>query len=161
MNKNKDNSSENRIKIITDIDTLVKLRFDYISTEIELSAEDKTKFEPQLREYFKQYVPEGKCIAYAMEIDGEIVSAAFLIIDEKPPGLNNPNGRYGTIMNVFTHPGHRGKGYASCVMKCLMDNAENSFVSVLDLYSTQAGKRLYAKLGFKEVEYSAMRYYVK
>lgn len=151
---------DDRIKFITDIDTLVKLRFDYISTEIELSAEDKVKLEPKLREYFKEYVPEEKFTAYAMEIDGDIVSAAFLIIDEKPPGLNNLNGRYGTIMNVFTYPEHRGKGYATSVMSSLIVDADNIFVSVLDLYSTKAGKKLYEKLGFKEVEYSAMRYYM-
>ena len=43
---------------LNDIDILVKLRFDYISTEIDLSAEDKAKLEPKLREYFKEYVPE-------------------------------------------------------------------------------------------------------
>lgn len=150
---------DDRIKIIVDIDTLVKLRFDYISTEIELSTKDKAKLEPKLREYFKEYVPEEKFTAYAMEIDGEIVSAAFLVIDEKPPGLNNLNGRYGTVMNVFTYPEHRGKGYATNVMNNLIVDADNIFVSVLDLYSTKAGKRLYEKLGFKEVEYSAMRYY--
>lgn len=150
---------DDRIKIIVDIDTLVKLRFDYISTEIELSTEDKVKLEPKLREYFKEYVPEEKFTAYAMEIDGEIVSAAFLIIDEKPPGLNNLNGRYGTIMNVFTYPEHRGKGYATSLLNFLIVDADNIFVSVLDLYSTKAGKRLYEKLGFKEVEYSAMRLY--
>lgn len=150
---------DDRIKFITDIDTLVKLRFDYISTEIDLNAEDKAKLEPKLREYFKEYVSEEKFTAYAMEIDGEIVSAAFLIIDEKPPGLNNLNGRYGTIMNVFTYPQHRGKGYASCVMSSLIVDADNIFITVLDLYSTKAGKRLYEKLGFKEIEYSAMRYY--
>ena len=48
---------DDRIKFITDIDTLVKLRFDYISTEIDLSAADKAKLEPKLREYFKEYVP--------------------------------------------------------------------------------------------------------
>ena len=124
-----------------------------------MSAADKAKLEPKLREYFKEYVPEEKFTAYAMEIDGEIVSAAFLIIDEKPPGLNNLNGRYGTIMNVFTYPEHRGKGYANSVISNLIVDADNIFVSVLDLYSTKAGKRLYEKLGFKEVEYSAMRYY--
>ncbi|MDR1055462.1 MAG: GNAT family N-acetyltransferase [Prevotellaceae bacterium] len=150
---------DNRIRIISDIDALVKLRFDYISTEIELNAEDKAKLEPQLREYFKENAPEEKFTAYAMEINGEIVSVAFLIIDERPPGLNNPNGRYGTIMNVFTYPEHRGKGYATSVMSSLIVDADNIFISVLDLYSTKAGKRLYEKLGFKEVEYSAMRYY--
>lgn len=148
---------DDRVKIIVDIDTLVKLRFDYISTDIELSAEEKSKLEPKLREYFKEYVTQENFTAYVMEIDGKIVSAAFLIIDERPPGLNNPNGRYGTIMNVFTYPEHRGKGYATSLMNSLIVDADNIFVSILDLYSTKAGKRLYEKLGFKEVEYSAMR----
>ncbi len=150
---------DDRVKIIVDIDILVKLRFDYISTEIELSVEDKSKLEPKLREYFKEYVPQENFTAYVMEVNGEIVSAAFLIIDERPPGLNNPNGRYGTIMNVFTYPEHRGKGYAASLMNSLIVYADNIFVSVLDLYSTKAGKKLYEKLGFKEVKYSAMRYY--
>ena len=150
---------DSRIKFIVDIDTLVKLRFDYISTEIELNAENKATLEPKLQEYFKEYVLEENFTAYAMEINGEIVSAAFLIIDERPPGLNNLNGRYGTIMNVFTYSEHRGKGYATALMNFLIVDADAIFVSVLDLYSTKAGKRLYEKLGFKEVEYSAMRYY--
>jgi len=150
---------DDRVKFIVDIDTLVKLRFDYISTEKELSVEEKATLEPKLREYFKEYVSQENFTAYAMEIDGEIVSVAFLIIDERPPGLNNPNSRYGTIMNVFTYPEHRGKGYATSLMNFLIVDADNIFVSVLDLYSTKAGKRLYEKLGFKEVGYSAMRYY--
>lgn len=150
---------DDRVKIIVDIDTLVRLRFDYISMEIELSAEDKARLEPKLREYFKEYVTQENFTAYVMEIDGKIVSVAFLIIDERPPGLNNPNGRYGTIMNVFTYPEHRGKGYATSLMNSLIVDADNIFVSALDLYSTKAGKKLYEKLGFKEVEYSAMRYY--
>lgn len=40
---------DDRIKFITDIDTLVKLRFDYISTEIELSAEDREAYEAMLQ----------------------------------------------------------------------------------------------------------------
>lgn len=150
---------DDRVKIIVDIDTLIKLRFDYISTERELSTEDKSKLTPKLREYFKEYMTQENFTAYVMEIDGEIVSAAFLIIDERPPGLNNLNGRYGTIMNVFTYPEHRGKGYATSLMNNLIVDADNIFVSVLDLYSTKAGKRLYEKIGFKEVGYSAMRYY--
>ncbi len=57
-------------------------------------------------------------------------------------------------------PNTGGKGYATNVMNNLIVDADNIFVSVLDLYSTKAGKRLYEKLGFKEVEYSAMRYYM-
>lgn len=42
---------DDRIKFITDIDTLVKLRFDYISTEIELSAEDREAYEANAPTY--------------------------------------------------------------------------------------------------------------
>ena len=149
---------DDRVKIIVDIDALVKLRFDYISTEIELSVADKANLEPKLREYFKEYVPQDNFTAYVMEVDGEVVSTAFLIIDKRPLELNYPNGRYGTIMNMFTYPEHRGKGYATSVMNYLIVDADAIFISVLDLYSTKAGKRLYEKLDFKEMEYLAMRY---
>lgn len=123
-----------------------------------MSAADKAKLELKLRGDFEEYVPQEKFTTYAMEIDGEIVSAAFLIIDERPSGLKNLNGRYGTIINIFTYPEHRVNGYATSVMNYLIVDVYAIFVSVLDLYSTNARKRLYEKLGFKEVEYLAMRY---
>jgi len=43
-------------------------------------------------------------------------------------------------------------------MNYLIVDADAIFVSVLDLYSTKAGKRLYEKLGFKEVGCSAICY---
>ncbi len=142
--------------IITDIDTLIKLRLDYISQETVLSADDRKKLIPRLKEYFTEHVPSGDFIAYGIKVNRAIASVAFLIISQRPPGLSFLNGKVGIIMNVLTYPGFRGKGYATSVMEDLINDASMQFVPVLDLYATPMGKRLYEKLGFEVVPYDAM-----
>lgn len=140
----------------TDIETLIQLRLGYIAQETSLSDEDKEKLSSQLTNYFNAHLQDDSFTAYGYFIDDRIVSAAFLITNERPPGLNNINGMYGTVMNVFTYPEYQGKGYATAVMKHLIEDATQKGIKLLDLYATEAGEPLYKKLEFKEVEYTAM-----
>lgn len=146
-----------QIEIITNIDTLIELRLGYIQTEIELSMEEKAILIPKLRAYFENAKYQESFVAYALVVDGEIVSAAFLLIDVRPPGMNNLNGTYGTIMNVFTYSKYRKKGYAAELMQYLIDDSRNRSITILDLYATNDGEPLYEKLGFKIIDYAAMR----
>ena len=59
-------------------------------------------------------------------------------------------------MNVMTYPKFRRKGYAESVINHLIIDADMQFVHVLDLYATSMGTRLYEKLGFEAVPYTAM-----
>ncbi|MFR3216452.1 MAG: GNAT family N-acetyltransferase [Dysgonomonas mossii] len=146
----------NRILIITDIDQIVGLRFDFIATETDIDKKDRESLTANLRKYFEEALSDGTFTAYGYFIDNKIVSTAFLITDKRPPGLKNPTGIYGTVMNVLTYSDFRGKGYATAVMKYLIGDAQSKGVKILDLYATGEGKPLYEKLGFKDVEYTAM-----
>lgn len=141
---------------ITEIDTLIQLRLDYISVETTLTQEEELRLAVHLRKYFIEHVASGDFVAYAVEEDGEIASVAFLVVGVRPPGLSFLNGRIGTIMNVMTYPKFRGKGYATAVMTELINDAKMKCVPILDLYATEMGNRLYRKLGFEVVPYTAM-----
>jgi len=145
-----------KVVIITDIDQLVELRFDFIATEADIDKKDREGLTDILREYFEEALSDGTFTAYGYSMDNKIVSVAFLITNKRPPGLKNPTGIYGTVMNVLTYSNFRGKGYATAVMEYLIGDAQRRGVKILDLYATCEGKPLYEKLGFKDVEYAAM-----
>jgi len=142
---------------ITDIDLLCELRFNYISTEIDVSNSDRLTLLPQLRRYFEEHLLDHSFTAYGYLFNGKIISTAFLTVDHRPPGFNNLNGSYGTIMNVFTFPEYQKRGYASVVLKHLIEDAKMEQITVLDLYATDKGRSLYEKMGFKVIDYTAMR----
>lgn len=80
--------------------------------------------------------PSG-CIG--IELDGIIVSTATAVIN--PAGI-------GWIGMVLTHPGHRGHGYATQLLKESIALLETRGVATMKLDATDLGEPLYRKLGF-------------
>ena len=139
-----------RMVSLNDIDTLVKVRFDYFTAENwELSLEQQDIIEACLRKYYSEHLNTDFFADFA-EDSHEIVSVAFLAISARPANLSFPTGKIGTILNVLTYPEHRRKGYATCTMNALMDEARRQDLSYIELSSSESGKLLYQKLGFVE-----------
>lgn len=97
-------------------------------------------------------------LAYLMEDYGElneneqeIVACAWLLVVEKPMSPAFINGKTGTVLNVYTKPKHRCKGYGKQVMNMLLQDAVNMELSVVELKATEAGYSLYQSIGFKDV----------
>lgn len=97
-------------------------------------------------------------LAYLMEDHGElneneqeIVACVWLLVVEKPMSPAFINGKTGTVLNVYTKPKHRCKGYGKQVMNMLLRDAVNMELSVVELKATEAGYSLYQSIGFKDV----------
>ena len=70
----------------------------------------------QLQSYFPKHINDD-FIAVLAEVEGKVVSTAFLVITEKPANLSFITGKTGIILNVFTYKDFRRKGYASKVLQ--------------------------------------------
>jgi len=142
---------------IDDLDTLVRLRLDFLRDDHPtLSEEQTTEIETQLRSYFQSHLPAGDCICRMISVNNEFVAVGMLLIDQRPGNLSFVTGMTGTILNVFTYPAHRRKGYSMRIMQSLIDDARQAGISCLSLSATEAGKPLYDKLGFTDIPYAAM-----
>jgi len=144
---------------LDDIDNLVQLRIDFLKMDHgHLSEADEKAIRIQVKNYFEKHIPLGDCIGMlAKTDDGEIVSAAFLVIKEYPANTFFMTGVASTLLNVITYPQYRRKGIAAQVIKRIIDEAKSAGVSSIDLYATEEGKGLYEKLGFTVPHYTAMR----
>lgn len=141
-----------------DIELLVRLRMDYIIADYgEISPTDRKNILARLPGYFWKGLEDKSFLAVLAEVDGDVVSVAYLAICNKPASVVFPTGKIGTLLNVLTYPQHRRKGYAFLVVSRLVEEARKLGVDSIDLTATQEGKSLYDQLGFQESTRPEMR----
>ncbi|MDR1002802.1 MAG: GNAT family N-acetyltransferase [Oscillospiraceae bacterium] len=143
-----------------DIDLLIKLRIDYLHEDFgAISESDFRKITSQLGQYYAEYLAKDEFSAVIGELDGEVVSCAFLAVSVKPGNPSFPNGRTGTVLNVLTYPDYRHRGFGRQTMEFLLKEARRLRLDHLSLSATEDGRWLYEKLGFRYSAYPTM--YVK
>lgn len=74
-----------------------------------------------------------------------IGAMAFLL---RPPYPGNPEGKDAYLLNMYTAPGFRGQGAAGAILGAALADAQARGVRKIILHATEAGRRLYLKLGF-------------
>lgn len=60
------------------------------------------------------------------------------------------NGRTGSVLDVYTRPLSRRKGYARLVMDALLADAKAMDICVIELKATEDGHALYLSAGFRD-----------
>jgi len=93
----------------------------------------------QLEADWRALLASEPCGCIGIEVDGCVVSTATAIIN--PAGI-------GWIGMVLTLPEHRGRGYASQLLKESIGFLETRGVATIKLDATALGEPLYRKLGF-------------
>lgn len=133
-----------------DIAQLTELRLAYLAEDQGgLEEKDFEAIKRDLPEYFMHNLNKN-IFGYLAKNGGEIIACALLLVIEKPMSPTFINGKTGTILNVFTKPEHRHKGYARKVVNMLMEGASEMELSVVELKATEAGYALYKSLGFRD-----------
>ena len=133
-----------------DIEALVKMRLAYLTQDHGgLSEHEGITIQRELPGYFQAHL--GKDLfAYVIREGRAIVSCALLLVTEKPMSPAFLNGRTGTVLNVYTCPAYRHRGYARMIMEMLLTEAKELGLSVVELKSTEDGYRLYQSVGFAD-----------
>ena len=135
---------------IGDIYALTEMRLAYLNEDSgPLGGQEADSVRKALPGYFTAHLGRD-LFAYVVREDGGIVSCAFLLVVEKPMSPSFPNGRTGTVLNVYTRQEYRRKGLAGAVMRKLTADAKEMDLSVVELKATQAGIPLYLSVGFTD-----------
>ncbi len=148
---------------ITDIEALTDLRIAYLLEDLGTICDEHLRImKDSLPAYYSRHL-QNDLEVYVCRINGDIVACAFLLIVEKPMSPSFITGKTGTVLNVYTKPEHRHKGYAKQLMTFMLKDAAKLNISVIELKSTQAGYPLYQSVGFEDStsHYHNMRYLLK
>ena len=140
-----------------DKELFVSMRMAYIWDSFDDVVDHQAeKIESNLRLYFDEHINKDDLVAMVLEIDEKPVSVALLIISKKPANPGFIDGRVGTIMNVYTIPEYRKRGFASALLNELINEAKDRKLSLVNLLATDKAYNMYKKLGFHEDEDKAM-----
>lgn len=135
---------------VDDVNELVALRIAYLEEDGGAMDNDVlSSLKANLPDYFIRHLGHD-LIAYLARDEKEIVACALLLVIEKPMSPSFITGKTGTVLNVYTRPGHRHQGYAKHLMKMLLRDAIDQNLSVVELKATDAGYNLYKSLGFED-----------
>ena len=133
-----------------DIEDLVKMRLSYlIEDNGSFDAQDREAIKRELPGYFQVHLDKD-LFAYVIRDGQNIVSCAFFLIVEKPMSPAFINGKTGMVLNVYTCPAYRRRGYARIIMEALLLEAKKMEISVIELKATEDGYPLYCSVGFME-----------
>ncbi|MBN1122694.1 MAG: GNAT family N-acetyltransferase [Anaerolineae bacterium] len=140
----------------TDIDTLTRMRVDFMREMKSMGGFDEDVFVEATRRYFEEKLPTGEYAAWLAEADGEIVGTSGAVFWQRPPTPKNMTGCDAYILNVYTLPAWRRKGIGKRLMEAVLDAAKAAGVGRAWLRATKDGEPLYRKLGFEPIEPDAM-----
>lgn len=135
---------------IEDVESFLQLRLKlfYELKEIELN-EDIEELKKSTKEYYLKNI-DKTLITYGIFEDNKIVSIGSLCLFERIPYIENLSGKEGYILNIYTLPEYRKKGYGKNITEKLLECSKEIGIKKLWLNASDEGKKLYTKLGFKE-----------
>ena len=100
------------------------------------------------RTYYERELPGNGHVACLASIDGHVVGCGGICLQGELPSPDNPSGKNAYLRNVYTVPAMRGAGVGKAVVGWLVGEARRLGAGKVYLESSEAGKRLYADVGF-------------
>ncbi len=140
-----------RMAVEEDIAELISLRVAFLN-EVNATCKPPEGFEQNLGRYWKAALTDGTFESWVIEEAGRIVATGGICLHSIAPNYSNPSGKSAYVLNVFTLPECRGKGYASALFGRLIDRARALGCGQLYLHATEAGRRIYQKFGFLQTD---------
>ena len=142
---------------VDDLDLLVKLRVDFIldiNPLLEPHAIEEVR--RVTRAYFAGIISANQYIGFIGVIDNKPVCGAGLLLYTLPPLPQSVERVQGHVLNFFTYPAYRNKGYGTGLMDFIIQKSREKQIDHLYLHATTMGEPLYRKFGFSEPKAKAL-----
>ena len=132
---------------LEDSDALVEMRSAF-SLEEEPLGGLRPDYETDMRSYLAEGLGSGRLKGWLVELDGEVVAHAFLVLVDKLPRPTRANRRIAYLTNVYTRPSERGAGIGADLLATVTSWAESSDVEVIFVGPSDVSTAFYARSGF-------------
>lgn len=134
---------------ISDLDLLLKWRMAVLREVFSISADYPTEdLEQENRQYYQVAIPAGTHIACFAYASNQVVGCGGVCIYQEMPSPDNPTGNCAYLMNIYTCPEVRKQGVGEAIVNWLVNQAIQRNISKIYLETSEAGKKLYEKMGF-------------
>jgi GNAT superfamily N-acetyltransferase len=93
-------------------------------------------------------IVSGRWAVWLAEIDGAIVSHAFVGLIDKIPGPTPGHAAIGYLTNVYTRPEFRGRGIGGAVLDAVAEWARDEGIELLVVWPSKESVTHYERHGF-------------
>ena len=136
---------------IKDIDKLIEIRIE-MRNQREYSANiDSEQFYFNTIEYYKKHILDQSFISWIALDNEKIIATSGVCFYSVPPTYTNMTGLVAYVMNMYTKPEYRLKGIAGTLLDYLLEETKLRKCEKVTLNTSQMGRHLYEKYGFKDV----------
>ena len=130
------------------VDEFWKLRLKLFKELGEVSSNsDVHTLETATKKYYLSHINKD-LISWGTLVEGHIAATGSLCLFDRIPYQENPRGREGYILNIYTSKQFRGNGFANQILDNMIEYSYKNNIKRLWLNSSEQGKHLYTKKGF-------------
>lgn len=121
---------------------------DAMFTEMGIAADVVTAASGSAREWVAAALTDGRYVGI-LATDGDLVVGGVGVLWlDLPPNMHTTLPRRAYLLNMYVEPSHRGQGLARRLMGEALSVCRASGVDAVSLHASEAGRALYASLGF-------------
>jgi len=91
----------------------------------------------------------NRYIGLLLEEEGEILASAGIYFLDFPPHWMHLEPRRAYLLNFYTAPEARGRGYAKMLVQAGLDECTAQNIGVVTLHASAFGRPIYEQFGFK------------
>ena len=132
-----------------DINALVEMRRDFTLEDPEVNEDSGlVGFEADCADFLQDAISSGRWHIWVAELDGRIVSHAFVALIDKVPRAVHENSKIAYLTNVYTRPDHRGRGMGAQLIKRAQQAAREARVELMIVWPGDESVEFYRREGF-------------
>lgn len=137
---------------LSDLPVLVETRCEVLKAVFGLPEDaDMELIKTESEKYYEENITNGRHVAYMAYHDGEFAGCGAICYYGVMPSPDNPTGRYGYIMNMYTRPVYRNNGIAGGIVDILVRGARERGLKKVMLETTAKARSIYTRYGFTDL----------
>lgn len=106
--------------------------------------------------YLNQHWDDPTFVTIFAQEEGKIAAMGSMTLTHVMPTYEHLQGKFAYLLNIYTSPDFRKRGLARLVVEALLEEAKARGCGYAKLNASEAGKPLYVKLGFQDLENEMM-----
>ncbi len=107
--------------------------------------------------WLRERLADGRYVGLLLEEDGVCVAGAGIFFADFPPHWLDPEPLRPYLLNFYTAPTARGKGYAKVLLQTAVNHCRERGCSVVTLHASKFGRPIYEKFGFEATNEMMLR----
>ncbi len=137
----------------SDLEELLRWREVVLREVFSISdGEDMTELLAANRAYYQTALEKEEHIACFACAGGKIVGCGGVCLYREMPSPDNPGGKCGYLMNIYTVPAMRQQGVGKKTVQWLVQEAQRWGAEKIYLEASEQAYPLYRSLGFQDMK---------